>query len=142
MPSAPHHEQHEDCGDAPGDNVTDHAVMLSRGVSVSHRKLCDDYSYGNRPVEMFLGNRDRHAIRPGIAIRIDDAARGWGTIRLATPHRDAASTATNPSRKSRTNSPGRSSAGKRPPASGARHRTMRWNRSCAHGRGCFSMSCG
>jgi hypothetical protein len=86
--------------------------MLGRGVFVSHRELCDDYSYVKRPVEMFLGNRDRHAIRLGVAIRTDDAARGWGSIRLASPHRDAASTATNTSRRSRTNSPGRSSAGK------------------------------
>lgn len=142
MPSAPHHEQHEDCGDAPGDNGTDHVVRLGRGVFVSHRKLCDDYSYGKRPVEMCLGNRDRHTIRSGVAIRIDDAAREWGTMRLTTPHPDAASTAASPSRRSRTNSSGISSAGKWPPASGARHRTMRWNRSCAHGRGCFSMSCG
>jgi len=84
----------------------------------------------------------RAAVTIGLAVDVDSETLGLEREGLTTPHLDTASAAANPSRRSRTNSPGISSAGKWPPASGARHRTMWLNRSSAQGRGCFSMSCG
>ncbi len=72
MPSAPHREQHEDCGDAPGDNGTDRAVMLGRGAFVTPQALRRlllreaagrDLSGEPRPTRYPTRRRDTHRRR-------------------------------------------------------------------------------